>query len=128
MIVVDKNDLLGGARDVSGPGWGSLRLLVKSDGMGFSMTETKIEPGAHLNLQYLNHIEACFCIAGRGVVTEASTGEKHVIEPGVLYAPNKHERHEVSVKGEEPLHLICVFSPALQGDEVHGPDGSYASS
>ncbi len=127
MIVIDKKDLLGGPRDASGPGWSSLRLLVKSDGMGFSMTETHVAPGAVLDLQYLNHVEACFCIGGRGVVTETDSGLRHVIEPGVLYAPDAHDRHEVSVEGEEPLHLICVFSPALRGDEVHGPDGSYAA-
>lgn len=127
MIVIDKKDLLGGPRDASGPGWSSLRLLVKSDGMGFSITETHVTPGAVLDLQYLNHVEACFCIGGHGVVTETESGLRHVIEPGVLYAPDAHDRHEVSVEGEEPLHLICVFSPALTGDEVHGPDGSYAA-
>ena len=128
MIVVDKQDLLGGPRDAVGQGWTSLRLLVKSDGMGFSMTETRVLPGAVLSLQYRNHIEACYCIGGRGFVTETDTGKVHQISPGVLYAPDAHDRHEVRVEGDEPLHLICVFSPALQGDEVHGPDGSYASA
>ena len=40
MIVVDKQVIEGTARDASGPGWTGLGLLVKSDGMGFSMTET----------------------------------------------------------------------------------------
>ncbi|WP_299830358.1 ectoine synthase [uncultured Roseobacter sp.] len=128
MIVTEKSDLVGTMRDASGPGWNSLRLLVKSDGMGFSMTETKVLPGAVLALQYKNHIEACYCIGGAGTVTEVKTGMVHHIKPGVLYAPNTHERHEVRVEGPDPLHLICVFSPALQGDEVHGPDGSYAPS
>jgi L-ectoine synthase len=95
--------------------------------MGFSMTETKVLPGAVLNLQYLHHVEACYCIGGRGVVVEKASGVAHVIEPGVLYAPNAHDAHEVRVEGEEALHLICVFSPALEGTEVHGPDGSYAA-
>ena len=128
MIVTTKSSLQGTVRDVAGPGWTSLRLLVKSDGMGFSMTETKVMPGTVLDLQYKHHIEACYCIGGTGTVTEATSGAVHTIEPGVLYAPNDHERHEVRVDGAEPLHLVCVFSPALQGDEVHGPDGSYASS
>lgn len=128
MIVTEKSDIIGTPRDASGPGWSSLRLLVKSDGMGFSMTETKVLPGAVLGLQYKNHIEACYCIGGTGTVTEITTGRVHPITPGVLYAPNAHERHEVRVKGPDPLHLICVFSPALEGDEVHGPDGSYAAS
>ena len=128
MIIRDKATLEGTVRDAAGPGWTSLRLLVRDDGMGFSMTETKVLPGARLSLQYKNHVEACYCIGGQGVVRELESGAEHVIRPGVLYAPNAHDRHEVEVpEGGDALHLICVFSPALQGDEVHGPDGSYAA-
>ena len=128
MIIQDKAALLGTARDASGPGWTSLRLLVRSDGMGFSMTETQVLPGAVLKLEYKNHVEACYCIAGEGTVIETASGMRHTIKPGVLYAPNAHDKHEVHVPdGGSPLHLICVFSPALEGNEVHGPDGSYAA-
>ncbi|MEP5730274.1 MAG: ectoine synthase [Sulfitobacter sp.] len=127
MIIRDKDTLLGTSRDAAGPGWTSLRLLVRSDGMGFSMTETQVLPGAVLRLEYKHHVEACYCISGEGRVIEGATGRAHDIRPGVLYAPNAHDRHEVHVpEGGAPLHLICVFSPALEGDEVHGPDGSYA--
>ncbi len=129
MIIRDKADLTGTARDAAGPGWTSLRLLVKSDGMGFSMTETEVLPGAVLRLEYKNHVEACYCIAGEGVVVEVTSGARHMIKPGVLYAPNAHDQHEVHVSANgEPMRLICVFSPALEGTEVHGPDGSYAAS
>ena len=127
MIVLDKQALHATMRDAAGPGWTSLRLLVKSDGMGFSMTETHVLPGAVLELEYKHHIEACYCIGGEGVVTEHATGAEHRIKAGVLYAPDAHDAHQVRVVGEAALHLICVFSPALQGDEVHGPDGSYAA-
>ncbi|KIN79338.1 ectoine synthase [Sulfitobacter mediterraneus] len=128
MIVLDHRQLRGTDRDAAGPGWTSLRLLVKSDGMGFSMTETQVLPGAVLRLEYKHHIEACYCIGGAGTVIELDSGTRHEITPGVLYAPNAHDRHEVHVPEDgEALHLICVFSPALQGDEVHGPDGSYAA-
>ncbi len=126
MIVIDRRALLGTARDAHGPGWESVRMLVKSDGMGFSMTDTTVLPGAVLTLQYKHHLEACFCVSGRGVVTIIETGESYEISPGVLYAPNAHERHEVRVTGAEPLKLVCTFSPALEGDEVHQADGSYA--
>lgn len=129
MIIQDKASLQGTARDASGPGWTSLRLLVRSDGMGFSMTETEVLPGAVLRLQYKYHVEACYCIGGTGTVVEVSTGARHEIEPGVLYAPNAHDIHEVHVpEGSKALRLICVFSPALEGNEVHGPDGSYAAA
>lgn len=126
MIVRDKQALLNGPRDASGPGWTSLRLLVRSDGMGFSMTETQVLPGAVLSLQYKNHVEACYCVAGEGEVIEKPSGKVHPIAPGILYAPNDHGAHEVRVPpGGAPLRLICVFSPALEGDEVHDADGSY---
>lgn len=128
MIVTKKSDLQSTARDASGPGWTSMRLLVKSDGMGFSMTETTVLPGVAMTLQYQNHVEACYCIGGAGIITELDSGAVHHIEPGVLYAPNAHDRHEVRNDGSVPFHLICVFSPALQGDETHNADGSYASS
>lgn len=128
MIIVEKDALLGTKRDASGPGWASLRLLVRSDGIGFSMTETEVLPGAVLRLQYKHHVEACYCIGGAGTVTEIASGTVHRIRAGVLYAPDKHDAHEVRVPEDgAPLKLICVFSPALQGDEVHGPDGSYAA-
>lgn len=128
MIVVDKKNLEGTPRDASGPGWTSLRLLVEADGMGFSMTETKVEPGAELDLHYKHHIEACFCLSGSAVLTETETGKSHEIGPGMLYAPDLHDPHHVRVTSQTPFHLICVFSPALRGDEVHGADGSYAQS
>ncbi|MEH6645482.1 ectoine synthase [Sulfitobacter sp.] len=129
MIVANKQELRGTARDAHGEGWESLRLLVRSDGMGFSVTETRVLPGAVLRLQYKHHIEACYCIGGAGEVIELDSGKVHPIHAGVLYAPNNHERHEVRVpSGGETLHLICVFSPGLEGDEVHGPDGSYPAA
>ncbi|KIN63626.1 putative L-ectoine synthase [Sulfitobacter noctilucicola] len=128
MIIRKKALLKGTERDAAGPGWTSLRLLVRSDGMGFSMTETEVLPGAVLKLEYKNHVEACYCIAGTGTVIELSSGTRHEITPGVLYAPDNHDRHEVHVPADgEALKLICVFSPALEGTEVHGPDGSYAA-
>ncbi|WP_300036619.1 ectoine synthase [uncultured Roseobacter sp.] len=127
MIVTDRKELEGTARDASGPGWTSMRLLVKSDGMGFSMTETEVLPGADLELQYQHHIEACYCISGEGTVTDHATETEHRIAPGILYAPDKHDRHRVRNDHDVPLRLICVFSPALQGDEVHDPDGGYST-
>jgi L-ectoine synthase len=126
MIIADKATLTGTTRDARGAGWESLRLLVRSDGMGFSMTETRVLPGAVLRLQYKHHIEACYCIGGAGEVVELGSGAIHAIHAGVLYAPNAHEQHEVRVPEDgTALHLICVFSPALEGNEVHGADGSY---
>ena len=126
MIIADRAELQGTARDARGEGWTRLRLLVRFDGMGVWMTETRVLPGAVLRLQYKHHIEACYCIGGAGEVVELASGKVHAISAGVLYAPDSHDLHEVRVpEGGEALHLICVFSPWLEGTEVYGPDGSY---
>jgi L-ectoine synthase len=127
MIFLDKTDLKGTSRDAAGPGGTSLRLLVKADGVGFSMTGSHVAPGAELHLHYKNHIEAVYCLAGVGTIADVATGQVHAIHPGVLYALDQHDRHMVTNSATEPLHCICVFTPALQGDEGHERDGSYAS-
>lgn len=68
MIVTALKDILGTNRDVSGPGWNSRRLLLASDGMGFSLTDTIIKKGSELELEYSHHLEACYCIEGRGQI------------------------------------------------------------
>jgi L-ectoine synthase len=34
-----------------------------------------------------------------------------------------HERHELHA--ETDLRMVCVFTPALTGQEVHDEDGAY---
>jgi L-ectoine synthase len=127
MIIQRKSDLQGGPRDASGPGWRSLRMLTKTERMGFSLNETWITAGASMTLEYKHHLEACYCISGRGIVTDLATGADHVIEAGTLYALDQNDRHTLRVTGDEDMLLISVFNPALTGDEVHGADGSYSA-
>ena len=127
MIIQRKSDLQGGPRDAAGPGWSSLRTLTKDHAMGFSLNETRIAAGAELTLQYKHHLEACYCISGRGVVTDLATGDTHIIGPGDLYALNQNDHHTLRVDNGAEMVLISVFNPALRGDEVHGPDGSYSA-
>ena len=125
MIVRTLKQIVGTERDVSGPGWNSRRLLLASDGMGYSLSDTLIVDGASLTLEYKHHFEACYCISGAGEITAASDGVTHRIEPFVLYALDKHDLHTVRAIGGD-MRLICAFAPPLTGGEVHGPDGSYA--
>ena len=125
MIVKALKDLLGTERDVSGPGWNSRRLLLASDGMGFSLTDTIIESGALLELEYTHHLEACYCIEGKGQIKRADEEVWHVLEPFTVYALGLHDRHIVQAV-ESDMRLVCVFNPPLSGREVHRNDGSYA--
>jgi L-ectoine synthase len=101
--------------------WGnglSHRLLVASDGLGYSMTDTLVRAGTSSLLEYKSHLEACYCVGGRGkVVTQ--DGAEHVIEPGVLYALDENDAHVLIAGEDQDLRLICVFLPALQGHESH---------
>lgn len=126
MIVTELNDILGTERDVSGPGWNSRRLLLASDGMGFSLTDTIIKQGAVLELEYTHHLEACYCIEGRGQIRRADEGIWHELHPFTLYALDQHDRHIVQAQDVD-LRLVCVFNPPLSGREVHREDGSYAA-
>jgi L-ectoine synthase len=125
MIITALKDILGTDRDVSGPGWNSRRLLLAADGMGFSMTDTIIEEGAVLELEYKHHFEACYCIEGKGEIVSLEDGKVHTLEPFVLYALDKNDRHQVRAVGGD-MRLICTFNPPLSGQEVHRADGSYA--
>lgn len=122
MIVRNLADIEDTELDVRGDGWRAQRLLVAADGLGFSLSETTVDGGAEMNLWYKHHQEACFVISGSAELTERDSGTTHRIGPGSAYAP-QHDRHTIRVL--EPLRLVCVFNPALSGQEKHDADGSY---
>ncbi|CAM3866929.1 ectoine synthase [Bordetella tumulicola] len=124
MIVINADGLRGTPREASGPGWHSARLIVKGDGMGYSVHETTVAEGAELHLEYKQHFETNYCFAGEGEVEDVATGEVHLIRPGTVYALNLHDKHVLrATKGD--LRLVCVFNPPLVGSETHDADGSY---
>lgn len=104
--------------------WGnglSRRFLVTADGMGYTVTDTTVRTGTKSRLEYRNHLEACYCIEGSGEVVDTD-GTSHPIVPGTLYALDQHDAHYLVASPHEDLRLVCVFSPALHGDEVHQLD------
>lgn len=126
MIIRRLNEILNTENDVKDPhgNWISRRLINKKDGMGFSVNDTIIKAGTESPIWYKNHLEAVYCVAGNGSIEDLSTGIIHDITAGTLYALNKHDRH-ILRGGTEDMHMVCVFCPPLQGDEVHDADGSY---
>jgi len=101
--------------------WGnglSRRFLLDADGVGYTLTDTLVRAGTRSHLHYPEHLEACYCIAGRGWV-EDRVGHAHRIEPGTLYALDEHDPHTLVADPGEDMRLVCVFSPALNGDERH---------
>ena len=126
MKVIHVDNLYGTKRDVVCPrgGFKSLRLLLREDNMGFSLTKTFVPKGEEQFWHYKNHLEACFCIKGIGVLTNKETGEQFGVIPGTMYALDKNDAH--TLKALESMELVCVFNPPLSGREVHDEDGVYA--
>ncbi len=122
MIVRTLDEIEGTELDVRGDGWRARRLLVRDDGLGFSLSETTVDGGASMDLWYKHHNEACYVIEGEAEITERETEAVHRIGPGSVYAP-EHDRHTIRVIS--PLRLVCVFNPALTGRETHDANGSY---
>ncbi|MEU4449368.1 ectoine synthase [Actinosynnema sp. NPDC050801] len=107
--------------DVEPHEWGngtSRRFLTARDGMGYTLTDTVVRAGTQSRLEYRNHLEACYCIAGSGFLMDAE-GNKHAITPGTMYALDQHDAHYLIASPIEDLRLVCVFTPALEGHEVH---------
>ena len=64
-------------------------------------------------------------LRARGVEV-SGTGERWTLGPGDTYTVGPTDRHRLTI--EEDTHLVCVFSPALTGDEAHDADGAYGTS
>lgn len=105
--------------------WGngqSHRLLVEADRMGFAVAHTVVSAGSRSKLQYRRHLEACYCISGKGEILNADETVTHLLEPGVLYALDEHDPHVLVAGSGEDLHLVSVFNPPIRGDERHSLD------
>ena len=111
-------------RHVTAPNWESTRLLLASDGMGFSMHVTRLYAGRETRIWYRHHLEAVYCVSGEGEVVTLADGVSHPIRPGTLYALDRHDEHLLRAFTE--IVCVCVFNPALHGREVHDENGVYA--
>lgn len=123
MIVRSLTDIVDGPRDVRAPTFASRRLLLAEDGTGFSFHDTILHAGSVTEMWYRHHVEAVYCVEGEGELTETGTGVRHRIEPGVLYVLDGHEPHRLEAFTQ--LRMMCIFTPALTGAEVHDDEGTY---
>ncbi|MBB4289084.1 L-ectoine synthase [Rhizobium leguminosarum] len=109
--------------------WGngtSHRLLTEKDGMGFTVCHTIVRANTVSLLEYRQHLEACYCIAGEGEV-EDMQGTVFPIRQGDIYVLDKHDRHLLRGGRDQDLILVSVFNPPLKGSERHNlsdPSGS----
>lgn len=125
MLVRKLHDTLGTPREVVATTWTSRRLLLRADGMGFSLHDTLMRPGTSTPMWYRHHLEAVYCIEGHGVI-ETQNAERFEIAPGTVYALDQHDKHTLHAVTE--LRLVCVFNPSLVGDETHDAEGAYPAA
>lgn len=105
-------------------GFLSHRFLLSDDGLGFTVTRTVIPASGPQKWNYPSHLEACYCVAGVGELINVATGQCHKIAPDTLYVVGRNEQHTFEAIGS-PVTLICVFTPALRGNEAHKKNHSY---
>ena len=86
-------------------GFISYRYLLESDNMGFTLTKTIIPKGDSQHWHYKHHLEACYCISGKGILTDNATLRQHDILPGTVYAVDKNDSH--FFQAVEDCILIC---------------------
>lgn len=123
MIVRRLDEIIGTERDVQAPTWCSRRLVLANDKVGFSLHETTLYAGTTTDMWYANHIEGVYVIEGTGELLDKATGEKHKLEPGVMYLLNDHDKHAFTAHTD--VRTVCVFNPPVTGAEVHDENGVY---
>jgi L-ectoine synthase len=122
MIIKRLEDVVGTKGDAHGGKWHSLRLLHREEGMGVTLADTILEAGFQMDLWQENHLKACYCLEGEGLLEELDNGMVHEIRAGTLYAMNNHDRHRIRAKTH--MRVICTFFPALTGDESQDGDSA----
>lgn len=123
MKIIDVNELANTNRDVEFAQGYSMRAVLKSENMGFTVNKTLIRKGTKGFWHYKNHLEACYCISGKGVLTNEITKEKYIIKPDIIYLLDKNDPH--TFESLTDVVLISIFNPPLNGQEIHKNDGSY---
>lgn len=123
MIVRTLQQAARSERRVVSDNWESVRLLLESDGMGFSLHITTIHAGTTTPMWYRHHLEAVLCIAGEGEVQTLDGDKVYPIKPGTVYALDQHDKHVLRAKSA--MRMVCVFNPPLKGKEVHDLSGAY---
>jgi L-ectoine synthase len=125
MIVRKLEEITGSDQEIDGGNWVSRRLLLARDGMGYSMHDTIIRAGTETHIHYQNHLEAVYCIEGKGEVETIADSRVWPIETGTLYALDRHDEHYLRANQGVDMRMVCVFKPPLTGREVHDESGVY---
>ena len=103
----------------------AVRLLTKSDGLNFSLSEARAQTAGQSDLWYKNHWEANYVRAGDATLEDRTTGERWTLEPGMLYCVGPRDKHRIIRTEDTDMRVISVFNPPIEGEETHDADGAY---
>lgn len=123
MKVVSLNDVINSDQHIDGGTWESRRLILKKDGMGYSVHDTIIKAGTETHIWYQNHLESVYCIEGEGEVITLKDNKVWPIKANDLYALDEHDEHLLRAKTD--MRMVCVFNPPVSGREIHDENGVY---
>jgi L-ectoine synthase len=104
----------------------TIRMLTQADDVGFGFSDVQFDAGAEAVLWYKHHWEANHIIAGRGEVTDLTSGKTWPLSSGTSYCVGPRDRHKLRALTD--MHLVSIFSPPLRGDEQHDADGTLPPS
>ncbi len=127
MIVRTLASILDTPAHVKGDTFESRRILLAADGLGYSLHDTICKEGTAQLLEYRNHIETNYIIAGEGEVENVATGVVYPLAAGTVYVLDRHEAHILRAQRGD-LRIVCIFTPALSGTEKHDASGSYPAA
>ncbi|MEM6380235.1 MAG: ectoine synthase [Bacteroidota bacterium] len=123
IIVKHKSDLLNTERAVETDDYSTVRLLLKKDGAGLTVTDVMIKGQSDSIYGYKHHKEICYCLEGEATLVDLENGIEHTIKPGSLWAATNHEKFRFIA--HKPTRLISIFDPALVGPETNDEEGSF---
>jgi len=120
VIVTTFDEVISGEQYVSGRLGRAGELFWLPTGWG-SRSTTRSSRRAPSSGFTIDQFEANYCIAGHGEVVVVR--EQQDLRD--LYALDQHNEYILrAINGD--LRLVCVFNPALAGQEKHRADGSHA--
>tara|TARA_Y100000592_G_C5479799_1_gene324592 strand:- start:5221 stop:5604 length:384 start_codon:yes stop_codon:yes gene_type:complete len=125
MKIVNVKDITGTKYHVDWGNGTSRRMIVKADGMGYSVHYTITYRGTSSTLEYKNHLESCYVLSGSGTVE--AHGKIHKLQPGDMYVLDQHDKHIISADAEQDMVTLCIFNPACEGTENHNLKDGEAS-
>ena len=127
MFVRKIDDLIGSDKAEKRTDGGSVlqgvHPLTREDRCGFSISDYSIKGPWNQDLQYKNHMEINFIVAGQVEILDLTGDKSWQITAGMIYIVGPKDRHRFSSPSD--IHLISIFNPAISGTEKHDADGAF---